>query len=59
MANEGTGGDLPIIDAVTKYEKIKRIGEGTYGIVCKHLTETEVLLAVPQTGSAISRLTSS
>lgn len=26
---------LPVIDAVHNYEKITRIGEGTFGIVCK------------------------
>jgi hypothetical protein len=26
---------LPVIDAVVDYEKIKRIGEGTYGVVCE------------------------
>lgn len=25
---------LPVLDAVTDYEKIERIGEGTFGIVC-------------------------
>lgn len=25
---------LPVVDAVTDYEKIERIGEGTFGIVC-------------------------
>ena len=27
---------LPVLDPVTAYEKIKRIGEGTYGVVCEH-----------------------
>lgn len=26
---------LPVLDAVSDYEKIKRIGEGTFGIVCE------------------------
>ncbi len=26
---------LPIFDDVQDYEKIQRIGEGTYGVVCK------------------------
>lgn len=26
---------LPVRDAVSNYEKISRIGEGTYGVVCK------------------------
>lgn len=29
---------LPVVDSVSDYEKIKRIGEGTYGVVCKSLT---------------------
>lgn len=28
-------GSLPVHDPVGNYEKIKRIGEGTYGVVCK------------------------
>lgn len=28
-------GGLPVLDPVANYEKIKRIGEGTYGVVCK------------------------
>ena len=28
-------GSLPVFDDVQDYEKIKRIGEGTYGVVCK------------------------
>lgn len=28
-------GSLPVRDPVTNYEKIKRIGEGTYGVVCE------------------------
>ena len=28
-------GNLPVLDPVANYEKIKRIGEGTYGVVCK------------------------
>ncbi len=27
--------DLPILDSVLNYEKINRIGEGTYGVVCE------------------------
>ena len=26
---------LPVRDAVSNYEKISRIGEGTYGVVCE------------------------
>ncbi len=26
---------LPVIDSVHNYEKIHRIGEGTYGVVCE------------------------
>lgn len=26
---------LPVLYPVTDYEKIKRVGEGTYGVVCK------------------------
>ena len=26
---------LPVLDSVSNYEKIQRIGEGTYGVVCK------------------------
>jgi len=29
---------LPVRDPVTNYEKIKRIGEGTYGVVCEFCT---------------------
>lgn len=29
--------NLPVRDPVANYEKIKRIGEGTYGVVCKYL----------------------
>lgn len=29
-------GSLPVLDPVANYEKIKRIGEGTYGVVCKY-----------------------
>ncbi len=29
---------LPVVDTVTDYEKIERIGEGTFGIVCTSLT---------------------
>ena len=28
---------LPVRDAVSNYEKISRIGEGTYGVVCESL----------------------
>ena len=34
MAQPGPG-PLPVVDPVTAYEKIKRIGEGTYGVVYK------------------------
>lgn len=36
-APEGSADDpvLPVLDAVSDYEKIKRIGEGTFGIVCE------------------------
>jgi hypothetical protein len=30
-------GTLPVRDPVANYEKIKRIGEGTYGVVCEFL----------------------
>lgn len=26
---------LPVLDSVTDYEKIERIGEGTFGVVCE------------------------
>ena len=26
---------LPVRESVSKYEKLKRIGEGTYGVVCE------------------------
>ena len=26
---------LPVLHPVTDYEKIKRVGEGTYGVVCE------------------------
>lgn len=30
---------LPVLNPVTDYEKIKRVGEGTYGVVCRrHVT---------------------
>lgn len=29
---------LPVVHPVTDYEKIKRVGEGTYGVVCKQGT---------------------
>lgn len=28
---------LPVLNPVTDYEKIKRVGEGTYGVVCELL----------------------
>lgn len=38
-SSSGRGGDatsdLPVLQAVQDYEKITRIGEGTYGIVCE------------------------
>ena len=35
---------LPVLHPVTDYEKIKRVGEGTYGVVCKskHFAEVTV-----------------
>ena len=26
---------LPVLESVSKYEKLQRIGEGTYGVVCE------------------------
>ena len=26
---------LPVLDSVQEYEKLHRIGEGTYGVVCE------------------------
>ena len=34
---------LPVRDSVSNYEKISRIGEGTYGVVCE-LTSRDFLL---------------
>ena len=34
--------NLPVRDSVSNYEKISRIGEGTYGVVCK--TTSKALL---------------
>lgn len=31
---EGQEQTLPVLHPVTDYEKIKRVGEGTYGVVC-------------------------
>lgn len=30
---------LPILNPVTEYEKIKRVGEGTYGVVCEYVSQ--------------------
>ena len=42
---------LPVIDAVTDYEKIERIGEGTFGIVCawRHAHACQHTTQLPQT----------
>lgn len=32
---DGLDAELPVLDPVGDYEKIKRIGEGTFGIVCE------------------------
>lgn len=46
---------LPVLHPVTDYEKIKRVGEGTYGVVCTyHSLRAEDL---NQAGSALSALT--
>lgn len=29
---------LPVVDSVSNYEKLQRIGEGTYGVVCESLS---------------------
>ena len=31
---------LPVRDSVSNYEKISRIGEGTYGVVCKTTSQS-------------------
>lgn len=42
---------LPVKDSVSNYEKISRIGEGTYGVVCECFfrlsTPDEILQVVP------------
>lgn len=32
---------LPVVDAVSDYEKLHRIGEGTYGVVCESRVERQ------------------
>lgn len=34
---------LPVLSPVTDYEKVKRVGEGTYGVVCKYTHATVFL----------------
>lgn len=34
-APSGAHESLPVVDSVGEYEKIKRIGQGTYGVVCE------------------------
>ena len=34
MSKRGAPHLLPVLAPVVEYEKIKRIGEGTYGVVC-------------------------
>lgn len=34
---QGQAQALPVLNPVTDYQKIKRVGEGTYGVVCKDL----------------------
>jgi hypothetical protein len=41
--------ELPVLDPVSDYEKIKRIGEGTFGIVC------EWSVALGQPAAAVCR----
>ena len=33
--DDAADSDLPVLDSVLNYEKINRIGEGTYGVVCE------------------------
>ena len=44
MPESDTARPLPVLAAVADYEKIKRIGEGTYGVVC---TRPIVLQYIP------------
>ena len=34
-ATEEAGTSLPVVESVAAYEKLHRIGEGTYGVVCE------------------------
>jgi hypothetical protein len=36
---------LPVLESVSNYEKLQRIGEGTYGVVCESPTHNAELLA--------------
>ena len=40
MPLQGHEQALPVLNPVTDYEKIKRVGEGTYGVVCEALERT-------------------
>ncbi|KAF8066222.1 cdk10 [Scenedesmus sp. PABB004] len=44
-AGDGGGGPLPVLDPVQEYEKLHRIGEGTYGVVYKarHIPTGEIV----------------
>ena len=35
---------LPVLHPVTDFEKIKRVGEGTYGVVCEAVIEANCFL---------------
>ena len=41
MPLQGHEQALPVLNPVTDYEKIKRVGEGTYGVVCELLERTK------------------